>query len=196
MPGAMTRLCAGFFGVLLLSLGVACDDPAPDLAEWTVEDHTHQSERKQRRQTAISKPATYTQPSKRNTLVEVTWVKQCANCHGTRGKGDGPQSPMVKAKDLTVDAWQSSVTDQQLLEVITKGKGKMPAFNFPESMLTGLVAHIRDLPNRGKGRAARAAAAAAGGAAGSSGAPAAAAGAEEEDEPSEAGEAAAAAPGH
>jgi len=162
----MTRSFVGGLGVALLALGVACDDPTPNLTEWTVADHTHQSEKSQPRRRAgpVNKPATYTPPSNRNLLVEVTWTKQCASCHGKRGRGDGPQSPMVKAKDLTSGEWQASVTDEQLSEVIRKGKGKMPAFNFPDSMIAGLVAHIRTLPLGSKkgfpqGNAARAAAA-------------------------------------
>lgn len=159
MPSAMTRSLVGFFGVLLFSLGLACDDPAHDLSEWTPADHTHQTEKaqkatqaQQRRQGALGKQPTYTQPSKRggSLLVDVTWVKQCANCHGKRGRGDGPQSPMVKAKDLTDPAWQATVTDAQLVEVIKKGKGKMPAFNLPESMVTELVAKIREMPKTAK----------------------------------------------
>ena len=97
MPGAMTRSLVGWFGVLLFSLGLACDDPAHDLSEWTPADHTHQTEKsgkaaqaQQRRQGPLGKPATYTPPSKRGgtLLVDVTWVKQCANCHGKRGRGD------------------------------------------------------------------------------------------------------------
>lgn len=159
MPSAMTRSLVGFFGVLLFSLGLACDDPAHDLSEWTPADHTHQTEkaqqatqRQQRRQGPLAKPATYSQPSKRNSnlLVDVTWVKQCSNCHGKRGAGDGPQSPMVKAKDLTDPAWQASVTDAQLVEAIKKGKGKMPSFNLPDSMVTELVAKIREMPKKGQ----------------------------------------------
>ena len=157
MPGAMTRSLVGWFGVLLFSLGLACDDPAHDLSEWTPADHTHQTEKsgkaaqaQQRRQGPLGKPATYTPPSKRGgtLLVDVTWVKQCANCHGKRGRGDGPQSPMVKAKDLTDAAWQATVTDAQLVEAIKKGKGKMPAFNLPDSMVTDLVAKIREMPSK------------------------------------------------
>ncbi len=159
MPSAMTRSLLGFFGVLVFSLGLACDDPAHDLSEWTPADHTHQTEKaqqaaqkQQRRQGPLGKPASYSQPSKRggNLLVDVTWVKQCANCHGKRGAGDGPQSPMVKAKDLTDPAWQASVTDAQLVEVIKKGKGKMPSFNLPDSMVTELVAKIREMPKKGQ----------------------------------------------
>jgi cytochrome c oxidase cbb3-type subunit 3 len=158
MPSAMTRSLVGSLGVLLFALAVACDDPAHDLSEWTPADHTHQTEKaqkatqaQQRRQAALGKQtATYTQPSKRggSLLVDVTWMKQCSNCHGKRGRGDGPQSPMVKAKDLTDAAWQTTVTDAQLVEAIKKGKGKMPAFNLPDSMVTELVAKIREMPTK------------------------------------------------
>jgi cytochrome c oxidase cbb3-type subunit 3 len=160
MPGAMTRWLLGSLGVLLFALGVACDDPAHDLSEWTPADHTHQTEKSQkasaaqlRRQGPLGKAPAYTPPSKRgnNLLVDVTWVKQCANCHGKRGRGDGPQAPMVKAKDLTDATWQASVSDAQLVEAIKKGKGKMPAFNLPDSMVTELVAKIREMPKQGKG---------------------------------------------
>jgi len=160
MPSAMTRSLVGFLGILLFPLGLACDDPAHDLSEWTPADHTHQTEKaqkatqaQQRRQGPLGKQnPSYTQPSKRggNLLVDVTWVKQCANCHGKRGRGDGPQSPMVKAKDLTDATWQATVTDAQLVESIKKGKGKMPSFNLPDSMVTDLVAKIREMPGKGQ----------------------------------------------
>ncbi|HKO91631.1 MAG TPA: cytochrome c [Polyangiaceae bacterium] len=139
----MTRSFAGFCGLLGVCWLLGCDRPAPDLAEWTTADHHHQAEKKQRRQ--MGTPSTYTQPSQRNVLVEVTWMKQCASCHGKRGRGDGPQSPMVKAKDLTVREWQDSVTDEAIAKVIREGKDKMPSFSFPEGMLTDLVAHVRTL---------------------------------------------------
>lgn len=168
----MMRSLTGFLGVFLFATVVACDEPAPDLAEWTVADHHNQGEAKQAQQRSRQpgKPPTYAAPSKRNPLVEVTWLKQCSNCHGKRGKGDGPESPMVKARDLTSSEWQSSVTDEQILEVIKNGKGKMPSFSsFPESMLTSMVAHVRNLPQRSKSPIAPAAAAAGGGGAGGGG---------------------------
>lgn len=149
----MMRSLTGFLGVFLFALVGACDDPAPDLAEWTVADHHNQGDAKPapKRNRQPGKAPTYAAPSKRNPLVEVTWLKQCSNCHGKRGKGDGPESPMVKARDLTASEWQSSVTDEQIMAVIKNGKGKMPSFSaFPESMLSSLVAHVRALPSRNK----------------------------------------------
>jgi cytochrome c553 len=175
MPSPMTRSFVRGWGVALLALGLACDDPAPDLAEWTLADHTHQSEKSQpkRRGGIVNKPATYTPPApNRNPLVDVTWAKQCANCHGKKGRGDGPQSPMVQAKDLTSIEWQATVSDEQLSQSIKKGKGKMPAFNLPESMVADLVTHIRTLPQKAKKGFPQGTAPAAGGAAPSAAAPA------------------------
>jgi hypothetical protein len=166
----MMRSLTGFVGVFLFALIAACDDPAPDLAEWTVADHHNQgasSAKQQQQRRQPGKPPTYAAPSKRNPLVDVTWMKQCSNCHGKRGKGDGPESPMVKAKDLTTPEWQQSVTDEQIMAVIKNGKNKMPSFTFPDSMLTSLVAHVRSLP----GRAARGAAGSPGGTGGAPAAP-------------------------
>jgi cytochrome c oxidase cbb3-type subunit 3 len=121
-----------------------CDDTAPDLAEWTVADHD-QPEPPKRRSAAVPAVRTHAPPSPRNQVVDVTWSKQCASCHGKKGRGDGPSSVMVKARDLTPLAWQASVTDEQLVKIIKEGKGKMPAFNLPDSVVQGLVAHVRSL---------------------------------------------------
>lgn len=55
---------------------------------------------------------------------------------------------MVKAQDLTRPDWQSNVTDEQLVAAITNGKGRMPKFDLPPTLLSGLVARIR--ASRGK----------------------------------------------
>src|SRR5688572_22951620 len=58
------------------------------------------------------------QPSDDASLIELAWTRNCARCHGQRGRGDGPESAMVRAPDLTRPDWLASVTDQQMLEVI------------------------------------------------------------------------------
>jgi predicted metal-binding protein len=50
---------------------------------------------------------------------------------------------MVKAQDLTRPDWQASVTDAQLVAAITNGKGRMPRFDLPPALLSGIVARIR-----------------------------------------------------
>ena len=70
-----------------------------------------------------------------------TYKSKCAVCHGPEGKGGkmGTRdfgSPEVKAE-----------TDAQLTEIISKGKGKMPAYDgkLKDSEIKDLVAFIRSL---------------------------------------------------
>lgn len=48
---------------------------------------------------------------------------RCATCHGTSGKGDGAAAAALnpKPRDYSDAAWQKTVTDQQLADVIVKG---------------------------------------------------------------------------
>jgi mono/diheme cytochrome c family protein len=157
MSGAMARWFSGLLtvaarvkpGILAFVVGsgsllgsTGCE-ATPELSEWTLADHDHQVEAKRRRSTGV--PKTHAAPSQRNQLIDVTWMKQCSNCHGKRGRGDGPESTMVKARDLTNPEWQASVTDEGMALVIRKGRDKMPAFNLPDSMIQGLIGHIREM---------------------------------------------------
>lgn len=87
-------------------------------------------------------------PGQKNQVIDVTWMKQCATCHGRRGKGDGPSSTMVKARDLTNAAFQATLSDEQIAKVIREGKDKMPAFNLPDTVIQGLVQHVRGMVKR------------------------------------------------
>ena len=73
----------------------------------------------------------------------MAWARQCTPCHGPQGRGDGPQGPMVKAPDLTSADWQSKTTDDQIKQIILNGKNRMPKFDLPDDVVTGLVARIR-----------------------------------------------------
>lgn len=75
--------------------------------------------------------------------VALAWQKQCASCHGVEGRGDGPSGPENGAPDMTQPAWQASLTDEQMVESITKGKGKMPRFDMPPVVANALVRYIR-----------------------------------------------------
>ena len=70
-----------------------------------------------------------------------TYKAKCAMCHGADGKGGkmGTRdfaSPEVKAE-----------TDAQLTDIITKGKGKMPAYEgkLKDTEIKDLVAYVRSL---------------------------------------------------
>jgi len=134
-------LCGG------LTLLAACNRHPADLREWKVDDHDRGEEQQKGRAAPPPRvaPQGSANPDPTATLVEVTWRNQCASCHGMAGRGDGPQGPMVHASDLTRADWQSSVSDEQIVATIQNGKNRMPKFDFPAQVLTGLVARIRGL---------------------------------------------------
>lgn len=73
----------------------------------------------------------------------------CVLCHSADGSGDSATGKALHAKDLRSDEVQKR-SNEDLTEVITKGKGKMPAFGakiHPDGV-TKLVAYIRDLPKK------------------------------------------------
>ncbi len=51
--------------------------------------------------------------------------------------------PMVRAPDLTREEWQAKTADGDIAATIKNGKGKMPKFGLPDSVIQGLVARIR-----------------------------------------------------
>ncbi|SRR6266852_8211323 len=73
----------------------------------------------------------------------------CTLCHSEDGSGSSPTGKAMKAKDLRSSEVQSK-TDAELAEVITKGKGKMPAFGakIKPDDATKLVAYIRSLAKK------------------------------------------------
>jgi mono/diheme cytochrome c family protein len=136
--------------VLLALLSVGCESApaAGTLAEWTPVDH-HSSDddkvgQEGKQAPAVRRPAGSDVPQ----LVDLAWRQQCTNCHGPLGKGDGPMGPMLQAPDLTRDELQSRLSDAEMASLIRRGKDKMPAFNLPEPVLQGLVAHIRQIRTR------------------------------------------------
>src|SRR5690348_16116981 len=61
--------------------------------------------------------------SKINEQAIARFESLCATCHGANGKGDGPAAAnlSVKPRDYTDPAWQASVTDDQLRQIILLG---------------------------------------------------------------------------
>jgi len=73
----------------------------------------------------------------------------CVLCHSADGSGSSSMGKAMHAKDLRSDETQKQ-SDAAISEVITKGRGKMPAFGAkinPDDV-TKLVAYIRALPNK------------------------------------------------
>ena len=71
----------------------------------------------------------------------------CVLCHSANGSGDNATGKAFHAKDLRSAEVQKQ-TDEELAEVITKGKGKMPAFGakIKPDDVKKLVAYLRALP--------------------------------------------------
>jgi cytochrome c oxidase cbb3-type subunit 3 len=137
----MTRALGLLSLVCVLGVTSACSSKPDDLREWTPADHKHQTESGANPQRA-AKTESRADEAQREVSTAI-WKQQCATCHGNLGRGDGPQSVMVQARDLTDPAWQEATTDGYMVNVIKQGKGKMPAFRFPDTTVQGLVDLVR-----------------------------------------------------
>lgn len=74
--------------------------------------------------------------------------KACARCHGESGEGGFvPEGATVKSRDLTSAGWQSTVTDEELRQVIRDGRGQMSGFGqvFSLDQIDTIVKYIRTL---------------------------------------------------
>ena len=58
------------------------------------------------------------------------YADECAQCHGDRGKGDGPEarSHYPLPADLTVTKLLANVTDGEIFYQISEGRRPMPSF--------------------------------------------------------------------
>jgi len=91
--------------------------------------------------------------------AQAMFTTRCARCHGVDGAGKGPFSDSLHPRphNYTDPAWQASVTDDQIKEIIVRGginMGKSPAMpgnptlkKRPEA-LDGLVKLIRSFSKR------------------------------------------------
>ncbi len=143
---------------LFAVLATACDRPpsATSAREWSASDHDHADEKGKvlsgESSTGNGKRGAKGDKAKSAaedvaTVVELTWQKQCAVCHGVEGRGDGPNGPLVKAPDLT----QSKTSDAEMATIIKGGRGMMPKFDLGDDVVAGLVARVRALGGRGPG---------------------------------------------
>jgi mono/diheme cytochrome c family protein len=127
-----------------IALGAGGCDRAPSaegLKDWTPADHDGEKK-------TAAKQGPKGDGGGAPPLVELTWRNQCQSCHGPAGHGDGPQGPMYKAQDLSLEDWQSKVSDAEIAATIANGKGRMPKFDLPEEVVKGLVVRVRSF--RGK----------------------------------------------
>lgn len=137
----------GPMGLALVALVLAlpaCDRAPGDARDWLASDHDQPPEADQSPPPDRNAPAGRAQaPGANPDLVEVAWQRNCQECHGSAGRGDGPKGMGIRAPDLTRAAWQAQVSDQQIAETLRTGKNKMPAFKLPAPIVDGLIRRIR-----------------------------------------------------
>lgn len=82
----------------------------------------------------------------------------CAMCHGAAGDGKGD---MVESMKLTMKDWREAtalraISDGEMFEIITKGKGKMTGEGdrLPPDKVWGMVNYVRSLAKKGSAPAA------------------------------------------
>ncbi|MES1172769.1 MAG: cytochrome c [Myxococcales bacterium] len=141
MPGRIQRLA------LLLAcaaLSLACNETPSDLRPWRATDHDH-TENPNADQVQVTDAGTGNPGHGLDDVTIVAWQQNCTSCHGSLGRGDGPQGQLVHASDLSRPDWQATVTDEQIAATIHQGRGRMPAFNLPDATVARLVALIRML---------------------------------------------------
>src|ERR1700723_1839148 len=74
---------------------------------------------------------------------------KCAMCHGADGTGSTATGKALKVRDLGSADVQGQ-TDAQLNDIVTNGKGKMPAYKgkLTDEQIKGLVGFIRSLAKK------------------------------------------------
>ena len=69
---------------------------------------------------------------------QALYSKYCRFCHGTSGRGDGPQAPKdVQPSDLTDTTWERGSSPGEIFVVIQEGAG-------PEFKMKGLKGKVSD----------------------------------------------------
>ena len=75
-----------------------------------------------------------------------TFKAKCAACHGPDGSGSTTMGKNLKLRDFSSADVQKQ-SDDELTTIITKGKGKMPAYDgkLTKDQISDVVKYIRSL---------------------------------------------------
>jgi len=75
-----------------------------------------------------------------------TFKSKCASCHGVNGSGQTAAGKAMKLRDLR-SAEVKALSDEQLLAIVAKGKGKMPGYEKSLGAATcqALAAYVRQM---------------------------------------------------
>jgi mono/diheme cytochrome c family protein len=88
-------------------------------------------------------------PARAQGEASTLYQAKCAVCHGDDGKGDTAIGKKIGVRDFASPEVQKE-TDQQLIDITTNGKNKMPGYGkiLKESQIKDLVAYVRDLAKK------------------------------------------------
>jgi mono/diheme cytochrome c family protein len=91
----------------------------------------------------------FTPPARAQIDASSLFKSKCAACHGTDGSGNTPGGKSMKIRDFHSADVQEQ-TDAQLTDLITNGKGAMPAYKgkLPDDQIKQLVVYIRTLAKK------------------------------------------------
>ena len=80
---------------------------------------------------------------------EATYKAKCQMCHGADGSGNTPAGKAMKAMPLTSPAIAKE-SNQDLIDVTKKGKGKMPAYagKLSDGQIKEVVAYVGTLEKK------------------------------------------------
>ena len=140
----------GFLFATSAVLGTACNSRPVPTEAWSASDHAHAATPSQDDTRARPQRQTRSPAEQRAAAAAALYRVSCAGCHGAAGRGDGAQAMGADLADFTSAEWQSSVSDEEIAEVITLGRPPMPAFGerLPADGIAALVAHVRSLAAR------------------------------------------------
>jgi len=138
------RALTVFYSALLL---MGCSKKPTQV--WTPADHLQVAGDTDARvsPTTVDAPDAGLRAGSMERVAAALWQELCASCHGVLGQGDGAALGSLKGQlpDMSQKQWQSQRSDAQLMEIIRKGQGLMPAFEErvkPEG-ISALISHIR-----------------------------------------------------
>ena len=85
-------------------------------------------------------------PLRAQDTGEALFKSKCAMCHGPDGAGKTKMGEMLKIPDLHSEQVQRQ-TEAQLVQVIAKGKNKMPAYEgkLTKEEIAELAAYVHEL---------------------------------------------------
>jgi len=82
-------------------------------------------------------------------VAQGIYIDECAQCHGERGKGDGPEAAMHSPapSNITDVRHMNTVTDGEIFYQISEGRKPMPSFKkrLTEDQRWGMVLFVRSL---------------------------------------------------